>query len=135
MSDPPQPQPAAPDSEPNGASVAPASQAAHSRPAQSDPEPDDLWAPSGPQEDPLGRTRAGGTWIAIIVFALILVLLLIFVLQNTRKVQITYFTFTGTLPLAVAMLLSAVAGVFLAAIAGTWRIFQLRKRVRKSQRG
>lgn len=130
MSETPPPEPTGTDSEPTGASAV-----APSQPQPSQPEPDDLWAPSETEEDPLAGTRASGTWIAIIVFAFILVLLLIFVLQNTRKVPITYLTFTGTLPLAVAMLLSAVAGVLLAAIAGTLRIFQLRKKVRRSQRG
>jgi putative membrane protein len=86
------------------------------------------------EEDLLARTRASQTWIAIIVFALVLILLLIFILQNTKKVEITYLGFTGTMPLAVAMLLSAVAGVLLTATAGTLRILQLRRRVRKSQR-
>lgn len=83
------------------------------------------------QEDLLARTRAGQTWVAIIVFAIILILLLIFILENTKKVEISYFGATGHLPLAVAMLLSAVAGVLLTAIAGTLRILQLRRRVRR----
>lgn len=81
-------------------------------------------------DDPLARTKVSGIWIGIIVFALVLILLLVFVLQNTAKVPITYFWATGHLPLAVAMLLSAVAGVLLAAIAGTLRIMQLRKRLK-----
>ena len=86
-------------------------------------------------EDLLARTRASETWIAIIVFALVLILLLIFILENTKKVEISYFGVTGHLPLAVAMLLSAVAGVLLTAIAGTLRILQLRRRVRRGQAG
>ncbi len=89
--------------------------------------------PPAADEDLLAHTRVSGTWIALIVFALLLVLLLIFVLQNTQKVEITFFTANFTMPLAVAMLLSAVTGVLLAAIAGTLRILQLRKRVKKSQ--
>jgi len=97
-------------------------------------EQPDMWESSEPPRDPLAGTRASKAWVAIIVFALILVLLLIFVLQNTRKVPVTYLGLEGTLPLAVAMLLSAVAGVLLAAIAGTLRILQLRRRVKKGQR-
>jgi lipopolysaccharide assembly protein A len=88
--------------------------------------------PGDSGEDLLARTRAGGTWVALIVFAVILILLLIFILENTKKVEISYFGVTGHLPLAVAMLLSAVAGVLLTAIAGTLRILQLRRRVRRS---
>lgn len=87
-----------------------------------------------PEEDLLARTRASGTWVAIIIFALVLILLLIFVLQNTQPANVSYFTANFKLPLAVAMLLSAVAGVLLTAIAGTLRILQIRHRVRKSQR-
>lgn len=114
------------------ASGAPASGAqgsAGSESTTSDSEP----APS-PEEDLLARTRVSGTWVAIIIFAVILILLLIFVLQNTQSVEISYITADFKLPLAVAMLLSAVAGVLLTAIAGTSRILQLRRRVRKSQR-
>jgi uncharacterized integral membrane protein len=85
-------------------------------------------------EDLLARTRASETWIAIIVFAIVLILLLIFILENTKKVEVSYFGASSQLPLAVAMLLSAVAGVLLTAIAGTLRILQLRRRVRKGQR-
>jgi uncharacterized integral membrane protein len=86
------------------------------------------------QENLLGRTRASQTWTAIIVFAVVLVLLLIFILENTQKVTISYFGATGHLPLAVAMLLASVAGIVLTAIAGTFRILQLRRRVRRGQR-
>lgn len=81
--------------------------------------------------DPLRRSRAGQAWVAIIIFAVVLVLLLIFVLQNTRKVEISYLGFDFTMPLAVAILLAAAIGVLLAAIAGTYRILQLRRRVKK----
>jgi uncharacterized integral membrane protein len=85
------------------------------------------------QEDPLTRTRAGQTWVALIIFAIVLILLLIFILENTQKVGVTYFAQTAKIPLAVAMLLAAVAGVLLAAIAGTLRIIQLRRRVKRGQ--
>jgi hypothetical protein len=37
----------------------------------------------------------------VIVGALVLVLLLVFILQNTRMVKISYFTATGIMPLGV----------------------------------
>jgi Lipopolysaccharide assembly protein A domain len=58
------------------------------------------------------RTRAGGVWIAAVSFAVILVLLLIFILQNSQKVQISYFGAHGQLPLGVALLFAAVLGIF-----------------------
>lgn len=80
----------------------------------------------------MARTRASGLWVGIVVFTIILILLLVFVIQNTRKVQISYFWFDGSIPLAVAMLLSAAAGVLLTAIAGSLRILQLRRRLKKA---
>jgi uncharacterized integral membrane protein len=84
--------------------------------------------------DSVRHTRTSRTWIGIIVFALLLVLLLVFILQNTQSVEISYFGFSGTVPLAVAMLLSAVAGVLLTAIAGSLRIWQLRRHLRRPKR-
>jgi uncharacterized integral membrane protein len=59
---------------------------------------------------------------------LVLVLLLVFILQNTRTVKISYFTATGTMPLGVAWLLAAIAGVLLAGVVASLRICQLRHR-------
>lgn len=87
-------------------------------------------APTTTDDNPLARTRVSGIWVGIIVFAVVLILLLIFVLQNTMKVSIHYLGLSGHISLAVAMLLSAVAGVLLTAIAGTLRILQLRKRLK-----
>lgn len=81
------------------------------------------------------RTRTGGIWIGVIVAAIVLVLLLIFILQNTANVTIHFFGFAGVLPIAVALLLAAVCGVLLVAIPGTVRILQLRKAVRNPTQG
>ncbi|GAA1239909.1 hypothetical protein GCM10009676_25840 [Prauserella halophila] len=89
-------------------------------------------APAAP--DPRRRTRTSALWIGVIVFAAVLVLLLIFILQNTQAVEISYFTVSGSVSLAVAMLLSTVAGVLLTAIAGSLRIRQLRRRIPRSPR-
>ncbi|MGI8699685.1 MAG: LapA family protein [Nocardioidaceae bacterium] len=86
-------------------------------------------------DDPLARTRVSGIWVGIIVFTIILILLLVFVVQNTAKVEIKYFVFKGHISLAVAMLLSAVAGVLLTAIAGSLRILQLRRRLKQANTG
>jgi putative membrane protein len=71
----------------------------------------------------------------LVVFGVILVLLSVFILQNTQSVRISYFAATGDVSLAVAMLLATAAGVLLAAIAGSLRIWQLRRRLARSSRG
>jgi uncharacterized integral membrane protein len=73
-------------------------------------------------------TRISAAWVGVIVGALVLVLLLVFILQNMRAVKISYFTATGTMPLGVALLLAAIAGVLLAGVVASLRIWQLRHR-------
>jgi uncharacterized integral membrane protein len=82
--------------------------------------------PAAVQQHVIRRTRAGGVWIASAAFAVVLLLLLIFILANGNKVEISYFGAHGHLPLGVALLLSAVLGVLLVVIPGTARIVQLR---------
>lgn len=84
------------------------------------------------EPETVGRSRFGGLWVGLIVAALILVLLLVFILQNSQSVQVEYFGFAGQLPLAVAMLLGVAAGALLVAIPGTVRILQLRRSVKRS---
>jgi uncharacterized integral membrane protein len=82
----------------------------------------------------LKPTRTSGLWISVIGFALLLLLLGIFLLQNGQKVQISYLGADGHLPLAVAMLLSAVAGALLVATAGVARVLQLRHTARRERK-
>jgi uncharacterized integral membrane protein len=84
-----------------------------------------------PPQHVVKRTRAGGVWIAAVSFAVILVLLLIFILENSQKVQISYFGAHGQLPLGVALLFAAVLGILLVVIPGTARIVQLRITARR----
>jgi uncharacterized integral membrane protein len=80
------------------------------------------------------RTRMSGIWVAVGCFAVILLLLLIFILQNSQKVDIAYMGAHGHLPLGVALLFAAVCGVLLVVLAGTARISQLRTTARKHRR-
>jgi uncharacterized integral membrane protein len=73
----------------------------------------------------------GGVWLASGLFALVLLFLLIFILENGNKVDISYLGMHGHLPLGVAMLLAAVLGVLLVVIPGTGRIIQLRVTARR----
>ncbi|MBE1561942.1 LapA family protein [Nonomuraea africana] len=73
------------------------------------------------------RTRIGGWWVALIAGAIVLLLLLVFVLQNGQLVQISFLGWQGVLPLGVALLLAAIGGIMAVAIPGTGRILQLRQ--------
>ncbi len=80
------------------------------------------------------RTRISGLWVSVGFFAVVLLLLLIFILQNGAKVDISYMGAHGHLPLGVALLLSAVCGVLLVVLAGAARISQLRTVARRHRR-
>jgi uncharacterized integral membrane protein len=80
------------------------------------------------------RTRISGLWVAVGFFGVILLLLLIFILQNSRTVDVSYMGAHGHLPLGVALLLSAVCGVLLVVLAGAARISQLRTVARRHRR-
>jgi alpha-1,2-mannosyltransferase len=105
-------------------------------PAEGKAMPDEVSMPDRgtPDVDGTGGTtptRVSRAWIGIIAGALVLVLLLIFILQNTRPVKVSYFTLTGTMPLGVALLLAAISGLLLAAGVASMRIWQLRRRMNK----
>ena len=90
-------------------------------------------APALPQHR-IKRTRTSGIWVAVGFFAVLLLLLLIFILQNGTQVSVSYLGLHGRLPLGVALLLSAVCGVLLVVLAGAARISQLRTVARRHRR-
>ena len=101
--------------------TAPATEPAHTPPAAS----------ATPTDDPLRGSRTSGLWATVIALGLVLLLLIIFVAQNTQKVNVSFLGWDGQTPLAVALLIAAAAGLFIAAVAGSLRILQLRRRVKR----
>jgi uncharacterized integral membrane protein len=100
--------------------------------APPDPAPPDLAPPDpAPQDPTVGRTRTSGLYVGLIFSALVLILLLVFILQNLQFVEINFLGLSGQLPTGVALLLAAIAGVLLVAIPGTGRILQLRRAARR----
>jgi uncharacterized integral membrane protein len=61
----------------------------------------------------------------------VLLLLLIFILENGGRVDVAFFGAHGHLPLGVALLLAAVLGVLMVVIPGSARIIQLRMTARR----
>ena len=84
-----------------------------------------------PKEPAVGFTRAGALWTFLILGFLILIVLLIFITQNTASAAFQFFTWHWTLPLGVAILLAAVGGGLITVTVGTARIFQLRRTAKK----
>ncbi len=81
------------------------------------------------------RTRTSAAFKSFVAGAVVLLLLLIFILENTSQVKVSYFGVTGHLGLGVALLLAAVGGALLVAILGAARISQLRLYAKRQQRG
>jgi len=75
-------------------------------------------------------TRISGTWVAVIAGLVVLIVLLVFILQNLDPATVRFFGAEGSLPLAIAMLFSAIGGAVLVALIGGARILQLRKQAR-----
>ena len=99
--------------------------------------PDDPTATAGrtpAADDPLRGSRTSGIWAAVVAFGLVLVLLVIFIAQNTDPVLVRFLGFEGETPLAVALLIAVAAGLLLAALAGTLRLWQVRRRVRRERK-
>ena len=108
-------------------------------PPQQAPPPDQAPPPQQAPAQPLPqhrikRTRTSGIWVAVGFFGVVLLLLLIFILQNGTQVSVSYLGMHGHLPLGVAMLLAAVCGVLLVVLAGAARIGQLRTTARRHRR-
>ncbi len=75
-------------------------------------------------------TRAGMVWAAVIAGLLLLVVLIIFILQNDARVTVNFFGASGELSLGMALFIAAVGGGILVAIAAAVRILQLRNQRR-----
>jgi putative membrane protein len=76
--------------------------------------------------DGVHHTRIGNAWVAVAVAAVLGVALIDFIVQNTRSVRIEFFSATGHIPVAVALLGAALAGAVLVLAVGIARTTQLR---------
>jgi lipopolysaccharide assembly protein A len=80
------------------------------------------------------RTRIKGMRTGLIAGAAVLVVVMIFIIQNAHAVNVSFLGAHLRLSLAVALLLAGIAGALLMAAAGTARITQLRRIMRRDRR-
>jgi putative membrane protein len=73
------------------------------------------------------RTRISASWTGVVVAACILVLLVVFIAQNTHRSSVNFLWFHGTAPTAVVLLIAAAAGALVVIIVAVARILQLRR--------
>ncbi len=75
----------------------------------------------------ISSTRIAAVWVWLGIAVLALTAFIVFMVQNTQKVQVDFLWMSGTLPLDLALLIAgAIVGV-ITAIAGTARITRLRR--------
>jgi uncharacterized integral membrane protein len=84
--------------------------------------------------DKVRHTRTSAAWVAITVAVLFGVALIDFIAQNTRDVRIEFFTASGRIPIAVALLAAALCGAVVVLAIGIGRVAQLRLNMRRQRR-
>ncbi len=99
-------------------------------PPAAEPKIDPL--PAAPPVEDVGFTRAAALWSSLILGFLILIVLLIFITQNTASTPFTFLSWHWNLPLGVAILLAAVGGGLITALVSAARMFQLRRAAKKN---
>ena len=83
---------------------------------------------------PSGKAKgsfAASTWIALIVGFLLLIVLIVFIMQNQHEVPMNFLGWSGEFPAGIAFLIFAIGGALIMALVGGWRMFELRRQLRK----
>lgn len=120
------PEPSAPDAMPTEPSSGLAT------PARPPDATGDRHEQAGQSAPALAGTRLSAIWKVLAAALILLTLLLVFILLNLQRVEVNLYGAHTHLPLAVALLLSAVFGAVLVFVIGTARILQVRARARRA---
>jgi uncharacterized integral membrane protein len=93
-------------------------------------------ATSASSAAPIGaqRTRTGIVWWALGFSMVLLVITMVFVLQNLGTVSISFFTVRWAIPLGLDLLLAALLGGLITFGLGVARILQLRRLAHRTAR-
>ena len=82
---------------------------------------------SGSGTTRVSRTRVSASWTAVVVAAFLLVLLIVFIAQNTQRTSVNFLWLHGAAPTAVVILIAAAAGALVVVTVAVARILQLRR--------
>lgn len=82
-----------------------------------------------PRRTPVTRTSVA--WTGVWAAAIVAIAFIVFLLQNTTSVKISFLGMHANLPLAAGLLIAMIAGVMLTLILGTARLTQLRHLARR----
>jgi len=86
-----------------------------------------------PTAEHVTPTRMSASWTAVVAAVALLIVLVIFIGENTQRSTVNFVGFHGHAPTAVALLIAALAGAVIVVIVGAARILQLRKVARHSE--
>lgn len=89
-------------------------------------------APRAESSGPGGAPKRA--WTSVGVGVVLVVLLLIFIAQNTQDANVSFLGWDFSLPLAVTLLAAAATGAALVLLVGTIRVTQLRLAERRQRR-
>jgi uncharacterized integral membrane protein len=89
------------------------------------PEP-----PSAITRPQMHRTSTSVAWLGLFTVAVIFAALIVFMLQNTGSVEVSFLWMHGSLPLAMTVLIAGVSAALLTTMVGVARVTQLRRRFR-----
>ena len=76
-------------------------------------------------------TRISAAWLGVWAGIVVVILLIVFIAQNTAGVRIRFLWMDGTIPTALALLIAGVGGAIIAMAVAAARIVQLRRLVRR----
>lgn len=104
-------------------------------PNKPDPTKPDPTAPDRvrPATSTASHTRTSAAWVGVCVAAITLVVLVVFMLQNTGSVEVSFLWMHGNVPLAMALLIAGLGAAILTMSVGAARITQLRRRLRRDR--
>jgi uncharacterized integral membrane protein len=104
---------------------------APTEPAATAPPQAKAQPPAAAPRRPAARTRTSAAWLGACLVAVVLAVLIVFMLQNTASVEVSFLWMHGSLPLAIALLIAGVGASLLTTMVGAARITQLRRRIRQ----
>ena len=87
--------------------------------------------PTPAQPTKVKGSIAASTWIALSIGFLLLILLIVFILQNQQSVELNIFAWSGAFPAGIAFLLFAIGGALFMALIGGWRMLELRRQIKR----
>lgn len=89
---------------------------------------------AGVRQHTIQPTRTSTVWAMIGVGVVLLAATLVFILQNSQRVQIRFLMVDGTLPLGVGLLFAVLLGALVVLTIGAARVLQLRRVARGHRR-